>query len=141
MILADVGKFIGKKTAGALIAVAVVLGGFWCWQHPEEVKAFGHVVKVALIWIALAAALPWSSYLFMRPLLRFQSDNLSTNGAAGLSLAVIAGYLLLDVILAFWLAEEPISGTFTWFVLLVGFLAAAAYNFVICESLARHVDS
>ncbi|MFH1417972.1 MAG: hypothetical protein ABII12_06775 [Planctomycetota bacterium] len=141
MILVEAGKFIGKKTAAALIAVAVVLGGVWCWQNPEEVKAFGHVVKVSLIWLAIAAALPWSSYLFMRPLLAFQADRLSTNAAAGMSLAVIAGYWLIDIILAFYLADEPITGTFTWIVVLIGFLAAAAYNFVICESLARHADS
>ncbi len=141
MILVEAGKFIGKKTAAALIGVAVVLGGVWCWQHPEEVKAFGHVFKVTLIWLGIVAALPWSSYLFMRPLLEFQASRLSTSAAAGMSFCVIAGFWLIDIILAFYLADEPITGTFTWIVVLIGFLAAAAYNFVICESLARHADS
>lgn len=141
MILAEIGKFVGAKVAAAVIFLAVVAGGVWCYQNPEAVKAFGHVVKLTLLWIVVAAALPWSSYVFMRPLLRFQADQLSASGAAAVSIAVIAAYWLIDIALAFCLGDFGDAGTFTWIVLLLGFLAAGTYNFVICESLARHVDS
>ena len=134
-------KFVGAKVAAAIIFRAVVAGGVWCYQHPATVTAFGHGLKLTLLWVIIVAALPWSSFFFMRPLLRFQSEQLSTQGAAALSIAVIAAFWAIDLVLAFYLGDFGGSGTFTWIVLLLGFLAAGAYNFVICESLARYVES
>ena len=141
MFLADIGKFVGAKVAAAIIFVAVAAGGVWCYLHPDTVMAFGHGVKLTLFWLLVVAALPWSSYLFVQPLLRFQSEQLSTRGAAVLSIAVIAAYCLIDIALASYLGDFGGSGTFTWVVVLLGFFAAGAYNFVICESLARYVES
>ena len=141
MILTEIGKFVGSKVAAAIIFIAVAVGGVWCWQHPDQVKAFGHGVKLTLAWIVVAAALPWSSFLFMRPLLGVQSRMQSASGAAALSVLLIGAYCAVDILLALWMANWSISGGFTWIVVLLGFLAAGAYNFVICESLARHVDS
>lgn len=140
VIFAEIGKFVGTKIAAVIISLAVIAGVFWCWQHPEAVKAFGNVVKLTFVWIIVSAALPWSSYVFMRPLLRFQARQLSSNGAAVVSVAVIAAYSLFDVLFGFYLADWSVSGTLTWVVLLLGFIAAGAYNMVICESLARYVD-
>jgi hypothetical protein len=134
-------KFVGAKAATALIFIAVAAGGYWCYQNPETVKSMANVVKLTIVWIVVAAALPWSSYLFMRPLLAKQSAMQSASGAAATSLAVIGVYTLADILLAFWMAAWRVNGGFTWLVLILGFAAAAAYNFVICESLARHVDS
>ena len=39
MILAEVGKFVGAKVATALIFVAVLAGGLWCYKNPEAVSA------------------------------------------------------------------------------------------------------
>lgn len=139
MILAEIGKFVGAKVATAIIFLAVVAGGIWCYQNPEAVKAFGAVVKHTLLWLLVVAALPWTSYLFMRPLMARQAKMQSAYAASLTSLAVIGAYWLAGVFFAFWLADWSISGGFTWFVLILGFIAAAAYNFVICESLARHV--
>lgn len=140
MFLAEIGKFVGAKVAAAVIFIAVTAGGLWCWQHPEEVRAFGRVIKLALIWIAVAAALPWTSFVFIRPLLGLQSNMQSATSAAILSVGFIAAYWLVDVGFAFYLADWSVSGALSWIVLILGLLAAGAYNFVICESLARHVD-
>jgi hypothetical protein len=48
---------------------------------------------------------------------------------------------LLDILFALHLAEGAIHGSFSWLVVILGFAAAAAYNFVICESLARQVSA
>jgi len=141
VILADLGKFVGAKVATAVIFIAVAAGGIWCYQHPESVKAGAQVIKLSLVWIAVAAALPWSSYLFMRPILAKQAEIQSTGAAGAVGLAVIVAYSAIDVLLAIWLAGGSISGSFTWFVVMLGFAAAAAYNFVICESLARQADA
>lgn len=141
MIFAEIGKFVGAKVATAIIFVAVVAGGIWCWQNWDTVKAFGHVVKLLLIWLAVVAALPWSSYLFMRPLLNFQSSLQSEKAAIAVSVALIGVFCVIDVVVALCMGDWSDVGGFTWFVALLGFLAAGAYNFVICESLARHVDT
>lgn len=141
MFLAEIGKFVGAKVASAIIFIAVAAGGVWAYQNWATVKAFGHDVKLALFWIVLAAGLPWSSYLFMRPLLAFQSRLQTANYATMVSVAMIGAYCVVDIILAFWLAAWSITGGFTQFVVVLGFLAAGAYNFVICESLARHVEA
>lgn len=141
MIWADIGKFVGAKVAAAVIFLAVAAGGYWCWQNPESVKAFGRVVQYTIIWIVIAAALPWTSFLFMRPFLGFQAQMQSAAGAAGASVALIGVYCLADILLAGWLAGWSFGGALTWMVVILGFVAAGVYNFVICESLARHVNA
>jgi hypothetical protein len=140
VFIADIFKFVGAKVASAIIGLAAVGAGYWCWQNPEALKAFGAVVKFTLLWLLIAAALPWTSYVFMRPLLSFQASRQSASAAALASLAVIAGFWLIDVCLAFYFAGGLFVGTLTWVVVILGFIAAAAYNYVICESLARHVE-
>ncbi|MFQ5410869.1 MAG: hypothetical protein ACE5EC_01175 [Phycisphaerae bacterium] len=141
MILAEIGKFIGAKIAGVLITVAMLAGGWWCYENWDTVTAFGHVIKLILFWLILVAALPWASFLFMRPLLDFQSRMQSEKAAAAVSVGLIAAFCLIDVLLALKLAGWGFGGGFTWFVVILGFLAAGAYNFVICESLARQADA
>ena len=142
-VLAEIGKFVGAKVAGALITLATIAGGIWCYYNWDKVEAFGVVLRQILIWIVLVVALPWSSFLFMKPLLGFQSNMNSERAAAAVSIGLIGVYCLIDIILAFWLGdwgETGGKGGFAWFVLVLGFAAAGAYNFVICESLARHAD-
>lgn len=139
-VFAEIGKFVGAKVASVLITIAMLAGGWWCYENWDSVKAFGVVVKLILVWIVLVAALPWSSYLFMKPLLGFQSNLNSERAAAMVSIGVIAAYCVIDLILAFWLGDWSDASGFSWFMLLLGFAAAGAYNFVICESLARQAD-
>ena len=141
MFLADIGKFVGGKVATALIFAAVAGGGFWCYQHPEVLKSGWALVKLTLMWVVVAAALPWSSYLFIQPLLTKQSELQSVRAAGAVGVALIAGFTLLDVLFALHLADGGIHGSFTWLVVMLGFAAAAAYNFVICESLARQAST
>lgn len=141
MFLADIGKFVGGKVATALIFVAAAGGGLWCYQHPEVLKASWQVVKLSVLWLAIAAALPWSSYLFMQPMMAKQSQLQSARAAGAVGLAVIAAYSVVDIALALYLAGGNITGSFSWFVVILGFAAATAYNFVICESLARQADA
>ncbi len=141
VVLAEIGKFVGTKVASAIIFLAVVAGGIWTWQNWDTVVAIGGVLKRVLIWIVLVGGLPWSSYLFMGPLLQFQSRLQTANIAGMVSVAIIGAFCAIDILLALWLADWGFSGGFTWFVVMLGFVAAGAYNFVICESLARHVET
>lgn len=140
MILAEIGKFVGAKVATAIIFIACLAGAYWCYQNPDSVRAFGSALKLTLVWVLVVAALPWTSWLFMRPLLDFQAKLQSAHGAALASLGVIGAFWMFDVLFALWLAGWSITGGLTWIVVILGFIAAAAYNFVICESLARHAN-
>ncbi len=141
MWLSEIGKFVGAKVAGAIISVSVVAGGIWCYYNWDQVQAFGHLVKLVLVWLFVVAVLPWTSFFYMRQLLDYQNSLTNAKLASYVSIAVIAAHLFIDVLVALWLADWSITGSFTWFVVLLGFAAAGAYNFVICESLARQVDS
>ena len=82
--------------------------------------------------------------VFPRPLTRllnFQGSLQTERAAAAASIGVIGAFCLIDIVLALWLGDWSEAGGFTWFVAILGFAAAGAYNFVICESLARHADS
>lgn len=140
MILQDIVKSLGGKIASAVIALAAFAAGYWCYQHPEEMRTFGRVVKYTLIWLVVTAALPWSSFLFMRPFMDLQARMTSAGAAQIASMGLIAAYTGVNIFHAFWLASWDINGGMTWLVVILGFAAAAAYNFFICESLARHVD-
>lgn len=139
-VLAEIGKFVGAKVAGALITLATIAGGIWCYYNWDKVENFGVFLRQILIWVALVAALPWTCFFFMKPLLAFQGNLNSERAAAAVSVGLIGVYCVIDMVLAFWLGDWSSANAFYWFVLILGFAAAGAYNFVICESLARNAD-
>lgn len=141
MWLAEAGKFVGAKVAGAAITLAVGAGGIWCYYHWDTVQGWGHVAKLVLAWVFVVAVLPWTSFFYIKQLLEYQNLLTSAKLANVVSVGLIGAFCVLDILIALWLADWSITGGFTWFVVLLGFLAAGAYNFVICESLARHADS
>jgi hypothetical protein len=140
VIWSEIGKFVGAKIASALIFIAVVAGCVWSYYNWDTLQSAGRVVLNTIIWISIVAALPWSSYLFMKPVMAFQSNLNSERAAAAVSVGMIAAYTMVGIAIAFWWLEWAAMSGFSRFVVIVGFIAAAAYNFVICESLARHVD-
>lgn len=127
-----IGKYVGGKVVTILCLLGAGLAGYWFYTHPDEIRTLWSVVRLALAWIAFAAVLPWSSFAMMKWVLRFESN------AAGAIL--LAAFSVLDIVAALWLAGWQVRGALAWTVVLVGWLAATAYNYVICESLARHVD-
>ncbi|MGB9626874.1 MAG: hypothetical protein ACPMAQ_18635, partial [Phycisphaerae bacterium] len=89
--------------------------------------------RLVLTWIGLAAVLPWALF-FVPPLVLKAESNL----VSGLTLL---GYLLLDVLLALWLAGWGAESSLAWAVMILGFLCAAVYNFLVCEYIATRADS
>lgn len=127
-----IGKYVGAKVVTALCALGAVLAGIWFWRHPEDLRALWTTVRLSMAWIAFALVLPWTCFPMLGWLLKLESN------LAGALL--LGGYLLLDVLAALWLAGWHVSGSLAWLVLIVGWLAAAAYNYIICESLARYAE-
>ena len=131
-MIKGIAEFVGGKVLTAVTVVASIMVIIWFWRRPEDLQAIWHVVKVSAAWIGLAAVLPWGLF-FLPPLVLRLESNLASAG-------LLAGYLLLDVLAAFWLAGWSIGGTLTWIVVILGFLAAGVYNFVVCDYLASRAE-
>ncbi len=132
-VFAAIAKYVGGKVLTAILVVAAGLVGYYFYRNPETLEDLWRTTKVALVWIGIAAALPWA--LFFVPAWVGRADS---NAAAGV---MLLGYLVIDVIVALWLANWHISGTLTWAVVVLGFMAAAVYNFLVCDFLAEHAEA
>lgn len=132
-MFAAIGKALANKVVTAVLALATIGGGIYFWRNPEDLATIWAVIKYALVWLGLVAVLPWATFFVPKWVLAKES-----NPASGL---MLAGYLAVDVAAALWLMGGT-SGhnTLTWAVLVVGFLAAAVYNYAACDSIAGHFE-
>lgn len=115
-----------------LTAILVVSSGaslIWFWRHPESLQAIWATMKGVLAWLGFVIVLPWSLCFATAKVVKLES-----NGAGA---ALLSGIVVLDVIVAFWLGGWGFSGVLTWVVVLLGFLSAAVYNFLVCDFLAE----
>ena len=129
---ATVAKYVGGKTLTAILVVGSGASLIWFWKHPEALQALWATLRGALAWIAFAIVLPWSMFLVTARVIKLES-----NTAGGI---MLAGYLFVDALVAFWLADWHIDGTLTWVVVLLGFLSAGVYNFLVCEFVAERIE-
>lgn len=127
-----VGQYVGGKVLTAILVVLAFGCGLWAWKHPEQLQAFGHVLKYVAIWIGIALVLPWAVFPVVPWVVKRDS-----NVAAGL---LLAGITALDVVVALLMAGTRGNGTLTWMVLLLGFLSAGVYNFVVCNFQANRIE-
>jgi len=105
----------------------------WYWQLPAESKqAIWTALKLGLLWIGFAAVLPWALF-FVPPLVLRAESNLA-------GVAVLLGYLALDVLAGLWLAGWQVGSAAGWAVLILGFLAAGVYNFLVSEFVASRAE-
>lgn len=129
---ASLGKYVGGKTLTAVLIVASGASLIWFWNHPETLQAIWASLKGVLAWLGFAVVLPWATFFVPAKVVRLES-----NAAAG---TMLAGYVVADMIVAFWLADWGISGTLTWVVVMLGFLTAGVYNFLVCDYLAERLE-
>lgn len=133
-MFAAIGKYVGAKAITALLAVSSVLSIIWFWKHPEQLQTIWAVMKGVLVWLGLVIVLPWAGFFVTGWIVKRES-----NLAAGL---LLAGLTVIDALFAFYLANWSVEGALTWMVLLLGFLTAGAYNFLVCDfQAARFEDS
>ena len=123
---------MGGKVLTAILVVLAFGCGLWAWKHPEQLQAFGHVLKYVGIWIGIALVLPWAVFPVVPWVVKRDS-----NVAAGL---LLAGITALDVVVALLMTGVRQNGTLTWMVLLLGFLSAGVYNFVVCNFQANRIE-
>ena len=127
-----VGKYVGGKVLTAILVACVLWTSYYFYKNPEKIKVLFDSTKASLVWLGFVAALPWG--LFFVPPLVVKAD--SNPAAAGM----LAGYLVLDILMAFWLAEWSFGGVLVWGLAILGFLLAAVYNFMVCDFLAEQAE-
>ena len=127
------GKYVGGRVLTAVLVISSAAGIIWFWRHPEQLQTLWQVIKYVLVWLGFAIVLPWALF-FVPPWVMKKESNL----AAGL---MLAGYLLLDIVVALFLVGGVRGhGTLTWIVLLLGFLSAGVYNFLVCDYQAEKIE-
>ena len=126
------GKYVGGKVLTAILVAGVLWTSYYFYQNPEKIKTLWESIRASLVWLGFAAVLPWG--LFFVPPLVVKAD--SNPAAAGM----LAGYLVVDVLMAFWLAEWSFGGVLVWGIAILGFLLAAVYNFMVCDFLAEQAE-
>jgi len=128
----SVAQYVGGKLLTAVLVVSAALAGLWFYKHPENLASLWGTLKLTLAWIGFVAVLPWALFFVPPRILRAESNLASA--------LMLIGYVMLDVLIAFWLAGWSVAGALTWVVLILGFLSAGVYNFVVCEFLASHAE-
>lgn len=125
-MLTAIGQYVGGKVVTAVLVVASAGAVIWFWKHPEHLQTIWLTIKYVLVWLGFVLVLPWAMYFVMPWVVSKDS-----NAAAG---AMLLGYVLADVAVALYLAGG-VRGhdALTWMVLLLGFLSAGVYNFLVCD--------
>jgi len=132
-MIESIGKYIGAKLVTAVLTVTVILIVIWYWRLDDATRAaIWNTVRLTLLWLGLAAVLPWGLF-FVPPLVMKAESNIA--GAA-----MLVGYLAVDVLLALWLAGWHVGGTLAWAVMILGFLCAGVYNYLVCDFLAERAE-
>ncbi|MBI4719518.1 MAG: hypothetical protein HY763_17110 [Planctomycetes bacterium] len=132
-MLTTFGQYIGGKVVTSILAALLIGGGIWFWNHPEQLATIWRTLQYVLVWLGITVALPWATF-FVTPWVVSKDSN----AAAGL---MLLGYTVADFVVAWWLIGSLRGlGTLSWMVLLLGFLAAAVYNFKVCEYQAQQAE-
>jgi len=132
-MIESIGKYVGAKLVTAVLTVTVILIVIWYWRLDDQTRAaIWTTVRLTLVWLALAAALPWGLF-FVPPMVMKAESNIA-------SAAMLVGYLAVDVVLALWLAGWHVSSTLGWAVMILGFLCAGVYNYTVCDFFAERSE-
>src|SRR5262245_15326531 len=66
---------LSEKALGWVILAGIVALGFAIYQMPSETKwTIWNGIWKSIVWVVLAAALPWSARLFLSKVLEFGSN-------------------------------------------------------------------
>lgn len=132
-MLTAIGQYVGGKVLTAILVVASAGAVIWFWRHPEHLQTIWLTIKYVLVWLGVVLVLPWA-FFFVTPWVLSKDSNVS----AGL---MLGGYVLVDVAVALFLMGGPGGhDVLTWMVLLLGFLSAGVYNFMVCDFQAARLE-
>ncbi len=132
-MLESIGKYVGGKVVTAVLMVAGAGAVIWFWKHPEHLETIWVTLKYVVAWLGFVLVLPWALYLVTRWAVARDS-----NATVAI---MLAGYTLADAVVALCLAGGVRGHNFlTWVVLILGFLSAGVYNYLVCEFQAVRLE-
>ena len=133
MMMNGLAKYVGGKVLTAVLTVAAILIVVWYWRlAPQDRAALWGIIRGAMLWLGLVAALPWALFFVPARVVRTESNTASA--------MMLVAYLVVDFALALYLIGGfPANGWHRGIVLL-GLLCAAVYNFIVCEFLAQRAE-
>ncbi len=121
---------VGEKVLGYVALGLLVLLGVALWRMgPEGRAAVWNAIWRTVLWLIVAAALPWSVRLFIGRLLEI--------GSNWAGVALIAGLTAVDLVVGLVLLCGLPSGGWTWVAGLVALAIAGTYNYLVAEYLAE----
>jgi len=132
-MLGSIGQYVGGKVLSAVLIVAVGATGIWFWKHPEQLRAIGQVLKYVCVWLGLVLVLPWAAFPVTAWVVRKESNAIAA--------MLVGGLIIVDALFALYLADWGFTGALTWMVVLLGFLTAGVYNFVVCDFQADRLEN
>ncbi len=132
-MLAAIGQYVGSKVVTAVLVVSGAGAVIWFWNHPEQLETIWSTVKYVVAWLGFVLVLPWATF-FVTSWVVSKDSNVA-------AAVMLIGYLLADVLVAFWMIGRVTGhAALTWVVLVLGFLAAGVYNFKVCEFQAERLE-
>jgi hypothetical protein len=121
---------LGEKVLGWIALALLIAIGVGIWQMPAETKgAIWSGLWRSVVWVAAAAAVPWSARLFIGRVLE--------QGSNWAGAALIVSYTVIDLVLGVCLMTGWPAGAWGWLAGLGALGAATTYNYLVTEYLAE----
>lgn len=121
---------VGERILG-WIALALIIGagvGIYMMGADGRTALWNGIWRSA-VWLAIAAALPWTARLFI--------TRIAEVGSNWASLALLAGYTLINIISGVILLTAWPGSGWSWFAALAALGVVASYNYLVSEYLAE----
>jgi hypothetical protein len=124
---------ISERVISWVVLALIVAAGIGIWQMgPELRQAWLTGLWRTLLWLVIAASVPWLGWVAMPRLLEL--------GSNWVGVALLAVWLLLDVVAGVLLLTAWPASWGAWLAVLALLGVALAYNYLVSEYLAQRIQ-
>jgi len=121
---------LSEKVIGWIALAGLILGAVAVYQMPGETKgAIWSGVWRSVAWVVVAAALPWTSWLFI--------GRIAHAGTNWAGIALIAAFVVADIVAAMLLMTGWPPTGWAWAGGIAILTVAGSYNYLVAEYLAE----
>jgi hypothetical protein len=121
---------LAEKTLGWAILGLLIFVGIAIWQAGPEWRAtMWSRIWRTVVWVVIAAALPWSAKLYIRRIL-----DAGTNWAG---VGLLGGLVVVDVVAAVLLMTGWPGSVWSWLAAIGALAVAGTYNYLVTEYLSE----